>query len=310
VITGSGLELGIALPQGSRDGRIDLTALRDFAVQAEAAGFDDLWTIEQITGRYPVLESISLLAYLSAITTRVRLGTAVLVTNLRNPIQLAKELSSVDHLSGGRITVGVGLGTNTRLYPAYGLAEERRVARFVEGISVMKALWTQPSVTLAGQFFRLEGVSMEPKPLQRPHPPLWIGARAEAAQRRAVVHGDGWMGAGSTNLDEYVVELARMRTLLAEAGRDPSTFPLSKRVYISIDDDDARARQSIEAMMSDFYGIREPKADAWAVYGPVGRVLDRLQRIRDAGLTHLMLHPVPADLRHLEIITTRIAPQL
>src|SRR5919198_5792094 len=108
VITKSGLKLGIALPQGSRDGPIDITTVRDFALQAEAAGFDDLWTIEQITGRYAVLESVPLLAYLSAITTRIRLGTAVLVTNLRNPIQLAKELSSVDHLSGGGPSVAVG----------------------------------------------------------------------------------------------------------------------------------------------------------------------------------------------------------
>jgi probable F420-dependent oxidoreductase len=310
VITKSGLKLGIALPQGSRDGRIDIAILRDYAVQAETAGFDDLWTIEQITGRYPVLESISLLAYLSAITKRIRLGTAVLVTNLRNPIQLAKEISSVDHLSSGRITVGVGLGGNTRMYAAYGLAEDRRVARFVEGINVMKALWTEPSVTLPGERFRLEGVGMEPKPLQKPHPPLWFGAHTEAAQRRAISLGDGWMGAGSTNLGELFVEVARMQTLLAEAGRDASTFPLSKRVYISIDDDESRARQSIETMMRDFYGMSDPKADAWAVYGSTGRVLESLQRIRDAGLTHMMLHSAPVDMRHLEIIATQIAPQL
>ena len=310
VITKSGLKLGIALPQGSRDGRIDITTVRDFALQAEAAGFDDLWTIEQITGRYAVLESVSLLAYLSAITTRIRLGTAVLVTNLRNPIQLAKELSSVDHLSSGRITVGVGLGGDTRMYAAYGLTEDRRVARFVEGIRVMKALWTQPSVTLTGEFFQLEGVSMEPKPLQKPHPPLWFGARTEAAQRRSVSHGDGWMGAGSTVLSEFFVELARMQRLLAEAGRDASTFPLSKRVYVSINDDEAVARRSIEAMMHDFYGISEPKADAWAVYGSTGRVLETLVRMRDAGLTHMMLHPAPVDMRHLETIATQIAPQL
>jgi len=309
VITQSGLKLGIALPQGSRDGRIDITTLRDYALQAEAAGFDDLWTIEQITGRYPVLESVSLLAYLSAVTTRIRLGTAVLVTNLRNPIQLAKELSSVDHLSGGRITIGVGLGGNTRMYGAYGLTEVRRVARFVEGIEVVKALWTEPGVTLSGDFFRLEGVSMEPKPLQKPHPPLWFGAHTEAAQRRAINHGDGWMGAGSTDLSEFFVELARMQRLLAEVGRDASTFPLSKRVYISIDDDEAKARHNIEMMMHDFYGIREPNADAWAVYGSVGRVLETLVRMRDAGLTHLMLHSAPVDMRHLELIATRIAPQ-
>jgi probable F420-dependent oxidoreductase len=284
--------------------------VRQYVLQAEAVGFDDLWTIEQIVGRYAVLESVSLLAYLSAITTRIRLGTAVLVLNQRNPIQLAKELSSVDHLSGGRITVGIGLGTNNRLYPAFGLSPERRVARFIESIRVMKALWTQPSATLDGEFFQIQGLSMEPKPVQKPHPPLWFGAHSEAAQKRALRHGDGWMGAGSTDLNEFFIEIARMRAMLAESGRDPATFPLSKRLYISINDDADQARRQIEAMMHDFYGINDPTADAWAVYGPAGRVLETLQRLRDAGLTHMLLHPAPVDLRHLEVIATQIAPNL
>jgi probable F420-dependent oxidoreductase len=306
----SGLKLGVALPQGSRSGPIDVSLVREYALKAEAAGFEDLWTIEQITGRYAVLESVSLLAYLSAITARIRLGTAVLVTNLRNPVQLAKEIAGVDHLSGGRITVGVGLGANTRMYPAYGLGEERRVARFVEGIQVMKALWTQPATTLHGDFFQLDGVPMEPKPLQKPHPPLWFGAHSEAAQRRALTHGDGWMGAGSTDIGEFFIEIARIKAMLAESGRDITSFPLSKRVYISIDDDETKAGQAIEAMMHDFYGISEPSAGAWAVFGPAERVLETLQRIRDAGLTHMMLHPAPVDLRHLDLIATKIAPNL
>jgi alkanesulfonate monooxygenase SsuD/methylene tetrahydromethanopterin reductase-like flavin-dependent oxidoreductase (luciferase family) len=232
------------------------------------------------------------------------------VTNLRNPIQLAKALSSLDHLSSGRLTVGVGLGGDTRLYPAYGLTEERRVARFLEGLRIMKALWAEPSVALTGQFFRLEGVSMEPKPLQEPHPPLWFGVHSEAAQRRSVRHGDGWMGAGSSALSEFFVELARMQRVLAEAGRDVSTFPLSKRIYLSIDDDEVKARQQVEALLYDYYGRGAPPAEARAVYGSTGRVLETLARLRDAGLTHLLLHPAPVDRHHLETIATRIAPQL
>ena len=308
--TKSGLKLGIALPQGARGGTIDTAFIREYTQLAEAAGFDDLWTIEQITGRYAVLEPVALLAYLSAVTQRIRLGTAVLVINLRNPIQLAKSLSSIDHLSGGRLTVGVGLGASTRMYGAFGLSEDRRVARFIEGVKVMKALWTQPSASLDGDFFRLEGVGMEPKPLQKPHPPLWFGAHTEAAQRRALRYGDGWMGAGSTDLEEFFVELARVQSMLAEDGRDSSTFSLSKRVYLSIDDDESKARECVETQLHEFYGLTEPKAQSWAVYGSAGRCLETLQRLRDAGLTHLMLHPVPADLRHLETIAGQIAPQL
>jgi alkanesulfonate monooxygenase SsuD/methylene tetrahydromethanopterin reductase-like flavin-dependent oxidoreductase (luciferase family) len=234
------------------------------------------------------------------------------VTNLRNPVQLAKAVGTVDHLSGGRLTLGIGLGGGTRLYGAYGLAEDRRVARFIEGINVMKALWTQENATLEGDFWQLAGVPMEPKPLQKPHPPLWFGAHTEAAQRRAIRHGDGWMGAGSTDLEEFFVELARMKQLLAEAGRDASTFPLSKRIYLSVDDDEAKAKQHIDQQLGDFYGsLGVPTQDvSWAVYGPPAKVLDTLHRMREAGLTHLMLHPAPLDVRHLDLIATQIAAEL
>lgn len=312
MLSQSGLKLGIALPQGFRDGAIDLALVREYAQQAEAAGFDDLWTMEQITGRHAFLEPVTLLAYLSSITQRIRLGTAVLVTNLRNPLQLAKAAGTVDHLSGGRLTLGIGLGGGTRMYGAYGLPEDRRVARFIEGINVMKALWTQETATLEGDFWQLAGVPMEPKPLQKPHPPLWFGAHTEAAQRRAIRHGDGWMGAGSTDVEEFFVELARMKQLLAEAGRDISTFPLSKRIYLSVDDDEAKAKQRIDQQLGDFYGSLGVLTEdvSWALYGPPSKVLDTLHRMREAGLTHLMLHPAPLDMRHLELLATQIAPEL
>jgi len=308
VLSKSGLKIGIALPQGFRDG-IDLALVREYAMQAEAAGFDDLWTMEQITGRTAFLEPLTLLAYLASITRRVRLGTAVLVTNLRNPIQLAKAVGTVDHLSSGRLTLGVGLGTNTRLYGAYGLPPEHRVARFIESITVMKALWTQESATLEGEYWQLAGVPMEPKPLQKPHPPLWFGAHSEAAQRRAIRQGDGWMGAGSTDLEEFFVEIARVKAMLAEAGRDATTFPLSKRIYLSIDDDEAKAKQRIEQQLGDFYG-GVAQAESWALYGPPAKVVETLHRMRDAGLTHAMLHPAPVDLRQMELISTKVAPEL
>ncbi|HWO73327.1 MAG TPA: LLM class flavin-dependent oxidoreductase [Dehalococcoidia bacterium] len=306
----SGLKLGVALPQGFPDGKIDLRLIEAYAREAEAMGFDDLWTIEQITGSLPVLEPVSLLAYLAAITERIRLGTAVVVTNLRNPVQLAKAVASIDHLSNGRLTLGVGLGVSTRMYAAFGIEEEHRVARFLEGIRVMKALWTEPSANLEGRYFRLKGVSMEPKPVQKPHPPLWFGAHTEAAQRRAARHGDGWMGAGSTKIEDFFVELGRMRAILQEEGRDLASFPLSKRIYISVDDDESRARERMQAWLDGFYGRPEARAEAWGVYGSSGRCLETLQRMRDAGLTHVMLHPAPADLAQLETIATRIVPEL
>jgi probable F420-dependent oxidoreductase len=306
----SGLNVGVALPQGSADGNVDVELIRTYATRAEALGFDDLWTIEQITSRFAVLEPVAVLNYVAAVTTRIRLGTAVLVLNLRNPVQLANELTSIDHLSGGRITVGVGLGTTTRNYAAFGMPEERRVARFNEGIRLLKALWTQPQATLDGDFWKLNGVSMEPKPVQKPHPPLWFGAHSEAAMLRTARHADGWMGAGSTDLKEFFIELKRMREIAKEQGRDLATFAFSKRIYIAVNSDEAKARADISQWLNSFYGRPEAIADSWAVYGSPARCLEILGRMRDAGLTHIMLHPAPTTLEHLERLASEILPKL
>ena len=119
-----------------------------------------------------------------AVTKRLRLGIAVLLIAQRNPIDLAKALSSLDVLSNGRLIVGAGLGAGTQNYPAYGLSPEGRVTRFRENLEIMKRLWTEDNVTLDGRFSHLESIPMEPKPVQRPHPPIWIGGHAEAALRR------------------------------------------------------------------------------------------------------------------------------
>ena len=152
--TKSGVKLGIAVPQGFADGAVDMALVRRFVARAEALGYDDLWVAEQITGTIASLEPTGLLAYVSALTERVRIGASVFVSTLRNPVQFAKSLSTLDHLSEGRLTVGLGLGTNTRMFPAYGLPEERRVARFVEGIRIMKALWQEESVDFEGSTSR------------------------------------------------------------------------------------------------------------------------------------------------------------
>jgi len=310
MITKSGLRLGIGLPQGFPGGAVDLDLVRRFALRAEELGYDDLWVIEQITGRFAVLEPVTLLTYLAALTSRIRLGTAVLVTPLRNPLQLAKSLSTLDVLSNGRLTVGVGLGTSTAAYAAYGVPPEHRAARFAESVRVLKALWTQPRAQLEGRFWRLEGVPMEPKPLQKPHPPIWFGARVDQAMRRATRLGDGWMGAGSTPVPDFFEQIGRMKTVVAEEGRDPSTFTLSKRLYFALDKDEKRALERLRTWIGAYYGNDGAVAERWAVWGPADKCLETLSRMREAGLTHMFLHPVADYEGQLEAIAADIAPRL
>src|SRR5207248_2526499 len=147
-----------------------------FLRRAEELPLVAAWCIEQVIGTAPVLESVTTLAYAAAMTKRLRLGIAVLLIAHRNPIDLATALSSLDVLSNGRLMVGVGLAAGAGFSPAHGFSPEGRVARFRKNLTfIMKRRWTEGRTTPDGRFSHLESFPMEPKPVQKPHPPIWFG---------------------------------------------------------------------------------------------------------------------------------------
>lgn len=299
---------GIAIPQVFVDGVVDLKHIRSFLERAEALGYDSAWTQETVLSPFAILEPLSLLSYASAVTTRMRLGVSVMLTTLRNPIQLAKTLSSLDHLSGGRLDVGVGAGGHVD-EATFGYSKEGRIRRFTEGIEVMKALWTQPKARISGRFWNLEDAVMEPKPVQRPHPPIWFGARIEPALRRAVRLGDGWMGSGSSSTGDFVKQCAQLHALLEEAGRDPATYRISKRVYVAVDTNRDRA----EKRLREWFGVRYGNADMAtrdAIWGSSAECLDKIAEIVGAGAEHLLFNPVFDEVDHLELLAEEIVPKL
>ena len=305
----SRIELAVSIPQTFPGRPADPAFIRKYLERAEALGFHSAWVVEQIVGAIPSLAPIELLTYAAALTTRMRLGSAVLLTALRDPVHAAKSLTTLDHLSGGRLMVGVGLGAQPALYPAYGLTAERRAARFAEGIEVMKRLWTEPRVTFEGQFFRLNNLPQEPKPVQKPHPPLWFGAHHPNALKRAVELGDGFMGAGSLSTAKFADEVKLLRGLLSDAKRDPAAFPIAKRVYIAVDRDKARAGKRLTEWFGGFYG-RPQLAEEVSIWGTPGECVDALALVAAAGAGMLMLNPVFDEMEHLELFASEIAPKL
>jgi probable F420-dependent oxidoreductase len=301
------MQFGISIPQIYLQGRPDPNALKGYLQKAEGLGYHSVWVQEQILGRAVVLESVTLLTFAAAVTRRVRLGPSVLITPLRNPVHLAKSLATLDRLSEGRLTVGVGIGGNLKIYPAFGLTPERRVTRFVEGIRVMKRLWTEERVTFEGRFTRLEDAAMEPKPIQKPHPPIWFGARTPEALRRAVELGDGWMGAGSSSIEDFEQQVNALRGLLAAAGRDAAAFPLSKRVYIGVDPEKQRAMAGVRQWFAAYYNKPE-EADRVAVAGPLEECVAALRRLRAGGADMILLNPVYDEERHMELFAKEILP--
>ncbi len=291
---------GIAIPQAFTSS-VDIELIRKFVSRAEALGFDSLWVQEQIISDSAILEPVTLLTYVAALTTKPRLGTSVLLTVIRNPVQLAKSLATLDQLSYGRLTVGVGIGGAHVPEQVFGVSGERRSRRFVEGLRVMKALWTEPRASIKGDFWQFENVPMEPKPRQQPHPPLWFGARDAIGLRRAVRHGQGWMGAGSSSSADFVQQIGLLRSFLEEQKREPAEFAVSKRVYIAVDDNRNRA----ERRLQEWFGVRYKRAEMAArvsIWGSRTECIDKLSELVRAGAHHLMLNPVFDEMEHLEVL--------
>jgi probable F420-dependent oxidoreductase len=303
------VRLAVGIPQTWTAGQLDRPKIRRFLERAEALGFESAWVVEQILGSIPSLDPVEFLAWAAAVTERIRLGPAVLLTPLRSPVHLAKSLATVDQLSGGRLDVGVGMGGNTKVYPAYGITAARRVARFNEGIRVMRALWTEPRVTFRGEFWQLDDATMEPKPWQRPHPPLWLGAHHPDALRRAVRWGQGFMGAGSASTATFAREMEIVRGLLREAGRDPATLDVGKRVYVAVDRDRERAGRRLTEWFGAFYGRPELAAEV-SVWGSPDQCAAGIREVAAAGARVVMLNPVFDEVEQIETLAAEVAPRL
>jgi probable F420-dependent oxidoreductase len=299
----------ICIPQFVDAGAFDPGALRGFLARAEAAGFESAWTVEQVLGPAPVLSPIETMTYAAACVDRMRLGCAVLVTPLHNPVHLAKSLGSLDQLSRGRLEVGIGTGGRSRMFPAFEVdPDDGLVARFTEGLRVMKALWTEPEVTFAGRFWRLDGATMEPKPLQKPHPPIWFGGSAPAAVRRAVRHGDGFFGAGSTTTEDFADQVEVVRRELVEQGRDPGSFGIAKRVYIAVDDDAERAGRQMVGGLVRLYGDFGRRLEPGAVFGTPDDCVRGLRAVAAAGAEMILVHPLTDQDAQLDRLVAEVMP--
>jgi probable F420-dependent oxidoreductase len=300
----------IPIPQFVDDGAFDPAAFRHYLARAEALGFESGWTLEQVFGSASLAGAIEIMTFAAACTERLRLGCAVFVTPLHQPVQLAKSLSSLDQLSRGRLEIGVGTGGRARPFAAFGLEADGFVSRFNEGLELMKRLWSEPQVDFAGRFWQLDGARMEPKPFQKPHPPIWFGASAPAALRRAVRHGDGFFGAGSTTTAAFADQVAIVRDELERQERDPAGFPIVKRVYVTLDDDAERARARVSAGLVRIYGDFGRRLEPVAVAGPPAACVAALQDVAAAGAEMILLNTVVDQAEQMERLAAEVMPHV
>jgi alkanesulfonate monooxygenase SsuD/methylene tetrahydromethanopterin reductase-like flavin-dependent oxidoreductase (luciferase family) len=305
--------VSISLPQLDVDG-FDAPGFKAYVARAEELGFEGGWVMEQAIGPTPFIAPLELLAYAAACTERLRLGVAVLVTSLHAPLQLAAAITAVDRLSHGRLEVGVAPGGGFRKFEAFGVERATFVSRFTEGLDLMKAAWSdEPRVRFDGRFWQVDDLPIQPKPVQRPHPPIWFGGNAPAALARAVRLGDAFMGAGSTTTESFAEQVRTIGRELERQGRDPGGFPIAKRVYLALDDDAARARERVLAGLRRTYG-RMPGVEDVPVCGTAEDVVRGLRAVREAGAQMILLNPMGADVaedrEQLERLAADVVPHL
>jgi len=224
---------------------------------------------------------------------------------------LAKAYSTLDCMSGGRAIMGIGLGGGHlgSHEDVFGYTREGRVTRFTEAVRIMKLLWTEPKASFQGRYWNFKDVSMEPKPMQKPHLPIIFGGHHENALKRAVRYADGWMGAGSSSAESFVRDSAKTRGFLDEAKRDPATFHFAKRVYLAVDNDKARGERRIR----EWFGKRYKNADLGpkvSIWGSAAECTEKIQVIVRAGAQQIVFNPMFDEMEHLEICAKEIMPHL
>ncbi|HZU61917.1 MAG TPA: LLM class flavin-dependent oxidoreductase [Solirubrobacteraceae bacterium] len=297
------MPVGIEIPQVRTTHALSVEELADWLRQVEQSGFHSAWVMESQLGAASSLEPLSVLAFAAGQTSTLRLGIAVAILALHQPVRLARQAATIDRLSSGGLTLGLGIGAPVLPVEAFGISASERAPRFEEYLEVMRRLWTEPQVDFEGRFVTLRQARMEPKPIQSPLP-VWFGASSPPALRRTARLADGWIGAGSTPSSAFPEQAARLRANLEAEGRDPGAFPMAKRVYVAID----RPAGEVDAWFRAVYGGGIPPEVA--ITGSVEQVLDGLRELRQAGAELLVVAPVGDDRPQLEPIVEHVLPAL
>jgi probable F420-dependent oxidoreductase len=284
------------------------------AERAEAAGFDSVWIGDSLIAK-PRHEPLTLLAAVAARTRRVRLGTAVLLPALRNPVVLAQIVATLDRISEGRVILGVGIAADSppirKEFAAAGVPWDRRVGRYLETLEICRALWTRDGVSFSGKHFTLENVTMEPKPHTPGGPPFWIGGSGPTALRDAAKY-DAWFPTGPS-VEFFAENFPRIQAAARAAGRKPDAVTGAAYVTLALDANPAAAEKRLHGFLEGYYGSPAKVIMArQATYaGPIEGCVKWLQRWINAGARHISLRFAGGDqLAQVDEAASRLLPKL
>jgi alkanesulfonate monooxygenase len=293
----------------------DAQELVEYGVRMEALGFDSLWVWDHIVlgvdPHFPIIDSLSLLTAVGARTKRIKLGTGILVLPLRNPVLLAKQLSSMDLLTQGRLLLGMASGWYKREFDSVGVPFEKRGKIMDESLTIMTRLWTEDLV--AGDYppYNMKAAVMFPKPHQRPRPPILIGGYVDRVLKRAAVSGDGWLTYFYTP-ESFTKSWKKVCDFAAEAGKDPATLLNANQLPIMV----GKSRAAVEAPMLEWLS-KEWDYASWsdstkdsAIMGTVDECVTQLKAHLDVGVQKIIFVPYQYRADQVEVIAKEIIPRL
>ena len=303
------IKVGLHIPAASSGPLPSSSEYIEFFKQSEAMGYDSLWTEDRIFHGANFLEPLTLLSWAAANTERIQLGTAVLLLALRNAPALARQISAMDYLSGGRLNLGISIGGRPAEYLGLGLKQSERVAHLRESITVLNLLLSGEPVTYSGRFYKLDEATVRPGVARPGGVPLYMGGRVDAVLQRAAEMTNGWIGGPFSPPEDYRTTLDTVHEYARRSGRDIGDLEAGKLVYVSVDDDKERALGTLKPFISDYYGQRIDITEH-GIFGPADEVIERLRAFADAGVTMFMLGVPTVDITHIERIAKDVVPYL
>ena len=268
------------------------------------------------------LDAMTVLAAVAGYTKRLRLGALVMGNHFRHPVITAKIVGALDHVSGGRAELGLGASATKAEHVAHSMEYppfQERIERLDESLQVIKALWTQESASFEGKHYTIKNVAYDPKPVQKPYPPIIVGGSSAGTLRAAARHADEWNTTG-TPFKTKVALVQQMREICAEVGRDFSTLRLSHQMTLHLTATKADAEKFYERQVAlangnprfklqpGYTSVEEQVRDS-SIAGGTAEISEGLQRWADLGMTHLNMHtPRPFDRAILEAIARDVFP--
>lgn len=304
-------KFGIGLPNGFPRGEVNPNLFIEVAERAEEYGYDSVWAGDHIVFHVPRFEIFATMAAVAARTSRIQFGPAVLLLCLRNPVHVAQSVVTLDHMSGGRFVLGVGVGgEHPKEFQASGVPVNQRGARTNESLDVLQRLWTESKVTFSGKYYQLDDVGMLPPPKQRPHPPIWVGGRSDAALKRAAKYGQAWTPAFVTP-ERFEQGKEQLATYCQEYGRDPKEVQPTIYFFANVADSRGQAWTEAGEFLGKNYNIDSSPFARLAVHGTPDDCVAHARRYIDAGAEHVVIRFASFDpLRQIKRWTKEVMPAL